>query len=651
MTNSKTTRKALLSSALALTMCVAMLIATTFAWFTDTASTAVNKIQAGTLDVELVEPEQVNEKWVPLGSEALKWVKATEGKGEDVLWEPGCTYNLESFRIKNNGDLKLKYKVIISGLVGNAELLKAIDFTVAVDGTGLVAKDGKSKVSTVADLNNFEGTLDAEAVTGKITITGEMKTEAGNQYQGLSIDGIGITVVATQMTGEYDSEGSNYDALAEYPVYTVKDVNVKNTYDEQTGVITETKVETETTIKSNEKVSADEGAAPLATATISAGTILELGATQVKLVVKDSTADTNVTIESTQAKKTLEVKLEGVSSENKVPATVSFYIESGLADLKLYHTTNGVAKEMTKKDKETNVQKDQDYFYNFDTGKVTMMSATFSPFTYVYDATVATASELAAVTNDDKKTVTISSAKLLAGFAQSVNNGHSYGGYTITLTNDIDLSGREWTPIELAGSNGKIITFDGQGHTVSNFKVTAATGKRYSGLFGTANFTTIKGLNVDNATVKGYGHVGAIVGHGMVTKLENCKVTNSKLTAATWWTNEEKYDDGDKVGALIGWTDEGINEIKNCTVDGCTVEAYRDVGGLVGYVGTTGGTGQVVTGNTVKDTEVIQNLTNGYESTTPTTVRGIVGRWGDGFNLDTTSNTATNVSITTIPKE
>ena len=51
MTSSKSTKRALLTSVLALLMCVAMLIGTTFAWFTDTASTAVNKIQAGNLDV------------------------------------------------------------------------------------------------------------------------------------------------------------------------------------------------------------------------------------------------------------------------------------------------------------------------------------------------------------------------------------------------------------------------------------------------------------------------------------------------------------------------------------------------------------------------------------------------------------------------
>ena len=213
MTKSNT-KRALTTSALAMVLCVAMLIGTTFAWFTDTASTAVNKIQAGELEVELWKAD-LNEL---LDGDGLKWVKVKGHENEPVLWEPGCTYNLESFRIKNNGDLALKYKVIISGIIGNAELLDAIDFTVAVEGDDLVAKDGKSTVSMAAELNNFEGTLGAGDVTGKITITGKMKSDAGNEYQGKSIEGIGITVYATQDTVEYDSAGNTYDNEAEYEI-------------------------------------------------------------------------------------------------------------------------------------------------------------------------------------------------------------------------------------------------------------------------------------------------------------------------------------------------------------------------------------------------------------------------------------------------
>lgn len=211
MRERRATKRALLTSIMALVMCMVMLVGTTFAWFTDTATANVNRIEAGKLDVQLLD-EGGND----LEGQTLNWVKAEDGRNQQVLWEPGCSYDLESFKIKNNGNLKLKYRVLINGLTGNAELLNAIDFTVEVANPALTPKDGMSTVSTVADLNSFEGKLDAGAETGLITITGKMRTDAGNTYQGKTIDGIAITVYAAQMTGEYDSSINNYDEDATY---------------------------------------------------------------------------------------------------------------------------------------------------------------------------------------------------------------------------------------------------------------------------------------------------------------------------------------------------------------------------------------------------------------------------------------------------
>ena len=101
MTNSKSTKRALLSSAFAILMCVAMLIGTTFAWFTDTASTGVNKIQAGNLDIE-VEYTLDGETWNNLDEATDIFQKG--------LWEPGHT-EVVAFKFKNNGSLALKYSI------------------------------------------------------------------------------------------------------------------------------------------------------------------------------------------------------------------------------------------------------------------------------------------------------------------------------------------------------------------------------------------------------------------------------------------------------------------------------------------------------------------------------------------------------------
>ena len=205
MTNSKNTKRALLASILSVVLCCAMLIGSTFAWFTDSASTAVNNIQAGALKVDLVDKDGNS-----LDGKTLEFVKAENANDEDVLWEPGCTYNLPAVYVKNNGNLALKYKLVVSGVEGNAKLLEAIEFTC----NGL-------------DMNT-EGHLKAGETSSALTIMGHMKETAGNEYQGLSIDGIGITVVATQDTVEHDSNDNQYDDGAEYatPVSTQEELLV-----------------------------------------------------------------------------------------------------------------------------------------------------------------------------------------------------------------------------------------------------------------------------------------------------------------------------------------------------------------------------------------------------------------------------------------
>ena len=195
--NSKNTKRALVSSALAMLVCVAMLIGTTFAWFTDTASTSVNKIQSGSLDVDIVDANNVH-------IDTLNFIKAEGGKDEAILWEPGCTYNLTPFKIVNNGTLALKYKVVVSGAVGDTDLLDVIDFSYTTE-------DGTFDI-------NAEGHLGAGASTKLITMSGKMQETAGNDYMGKEVTGITITVVATQDTVENDSYNNTYDANATYPV-------------------------------------------------------------------------------------------------------------------------------------------------------------------------------------------------------------------------------------------------------------------------------------------------------------------------------------------------------------------------------------------------------------------------------------------------
>lgn len=226
MTNSKSTKRALLLSALSILMCVAMLVGTTFAWFTDTASTAVNKIQAGTLDVVLEMADGFNDdgstKWVDAEGKVLNFVKAEGGADQRILWEPGCTYELPALRIRNKGNLALKFKVVITGIAGDAELDEVIDWKINFPTAyGISDQWYKLNEGTGATLSNASGNDDfCNLIPGANTefhIKGHMQESAGNEYQGKSINGIAITVFATQTPYEFDSTEKFYDEDAQFP--------------------------------------------------------------------------------------------------------------------------------------------------------------------------------------------------------------------------------------------------------------------------------------------------------------------------------------------------------------------------------------------------------------------------------------------------
>ena len=214
MNNTKTTKRALLSSVVAMLVCITMLIGTTFAWFTDTASTAVNKIQAGNLKVDLEMHEGTD--WVSAEGKTLSFKKAAGHENEQILWEPGCTYELPQLRVVNKGNLALKYKVVFSAINGDEDAMKLAEvLDVSLNGN----KVGTLKDAlTSTDPDGFaHGNLPAEGNSGELKITVQMQTTAGNDYQGLSIGGIAVTLLATQDTVEYDSTTNQYDENAEYP--------------------------------------------------------------------------------------------------------------------------------------------------------------------------------------------------------------------------------------------------------------------------------------------------------------------------------------------------------------------------------------------------------------------------------------------------
>ena len=244
MENSKSTKRALLTSVLALLMCVAMLIGATFAWFTDTASTGVNKIQAGNLDLEVKYRTTANGEWNTLDNAADLF------GAEGTLFEPGHTRVVE-LKIKNAGNLALKYKIgmnVISETAGtnkDGDSYKLSDYlkvaTTSIQQYNptdqisslmeqLIFQKGDFGMWTARNFANFEleYTSDGrvhELQPGNAQILGikvYMPESVGNEANAISTEkaasiNFGLNVVATQYTVESDSYGTQYDMDATYP--------------------------------------------------------------------------------------------------------------------------------------------------------------------------------------------------------------------------------------------------------------------------------------------------------------------------------------------------------------------------------------------------------------------------------------------------
>ena len=206
---SKSTKRALISSTLAILMCVAMLIGTTFAWFTDTASTGVNKIQAGNLEIEL-QMKDNNGNWVNAEGKILPFLVAGEipAEGTQILWEPGCTYYVPQIRVLNKGNLAVKIEYLPEALGVTGKLAEVLTFT---------AKTFNKEGNEDSDINIEPEVLKPGEASPAWSFGYHMLESAGNEYQNATATGMCLTVVATQATNENDSFNNQYDKDAQYP--------------------------------------------------------------------------------------------------------------------------------------------------------------------------------------------------------------------------------------------------------------------------------------------------------------------------------------------------------------------------------------------------------------------------------------------------
>ena len=214
---------------------------------------------------------------------------------------------------------------------------------------------------------------------------------------------------------------------------------------------------------------------------------------------------------------------------------------------------------------------------------------------YTYTVSLAAAKDLG-YTIESNGSYTVYNADGLMNIAELVNGGKT--DINITLDKNIDLTGKDWTPIGTSFDNSYTGTFDGGGHTITG--LTFTTNDEYAGLFGwlnragTVKNVVMEGVQITSNQIYG-GSIGGVVGSGWGT-IENCSVSGS--VSGTVYV-------GGVVGVQIG------GSITGCS-SSATVKGMVDVGGVAGQTNSSATlTACYATGNVIIEMDPKKNIAGG----------------------------------------
>ena len=658
MKQTRSLKQRLIASVLVLVMLFTSLIGSTFAWFTDSASSDGNTIQTGNLKVDL------------LHKTGDDWVSVKDNPDHKVFdydkWEPGYT-RVETLKVANLGSLALKYKLSVEALDGTAvtgangeNLADVIEVYITYGETNesnysdITSSDKWVRKGTLTEVlkapasfmsgNLFpsgqyvEGSYDAVTGVGNqiVKIALHMKEDAGNEYQKLSIGDVSVNIVATQWTYENDSFGSDYDKDSVFPELNIGGITV----DVQTanGVVT------------NPATISGEGVSGI----IPAGVAVDSGVNKLGLsVTEKAESDANLTLNDGEALRSLDVHMYGVSKNNTVPMliTVEQAMKPGLniGNYTLYHLENGVTVAMTAVNTAADLDAHNEFYYDPATGDVTLAMATFSEVDFIAEASVWEGNfdyswytgVVAPVDEEGTIEYTIANADQLAAFGAIVGGmaegieRDSFKGKTVKLVANINLGDANDASTNLfypigyyndAGHYNKPTdgtktaanvtsfqgTFDGQGNKISNFyQNTWQMWGNYDGNYYKAAmglFGYVYGGTVKNLTVSNFSSDGEYTPTGVIAAFAAGNSTFENI--AIFDCNPRVYNTGN--GGIIGIAgdtsaanDDHIT-LKNITVDNSNkisaLWGSYDVacGGLVGmYRGNVDGSGNA-TGDTIE---------------------------------------------------
>ena len=271
---------------------------------------------------------------------------------------------------------------------------------------------------------------------------------------------------------------------------------------------------------------------------------------------------------------------------------------------------------------------------------------------------------------EENNTLLINTAGQLSSFATAVNGGNTFSGTNVALGADIDLNNMNWTP---AGTSTDAFkgTFDGQGYTIRNLKISGLDNSTIVGLFGRLN-GTVRNLIIDGADIShtsdGNGGIGVVAGSIYNTGLiENVTVRNANIAGNRWTggivgyiygsvkdcsvSNIEitltsdnltgNYDNGDKAGGIVGMSasDNG-GEVTGNTAENVTIKGYRDLGGIAGAAN-----GSALKNNSASNITITVDQVTGWYGDETANAGILLGRNLDKSSLDGSNSESGENSI------
>lgn len=506
----------------------------------------------------------------------------------------------------------------------------AILATVAVVGyTSFVKKANESAVAQ--ELTQIKNAVLAEDVTnpnfeiknGKITI------DDLNDLNNATVNAF-VTSLIAEMGGDkyYDYILNQETSL----VYVNKERMVKATWNFATGKITTEKYDgsliTKTMGTDSVDISASNDGSKLTspvtlggstgfTANVPAEALIKTGTSSLELKVQKLAENNNISFGDGNTAHNFDVHIEGIADGNEMPIVVHLgrILPAGL-EIALYHTNTPMTQVISLNELDSN----NEYYYNAQTGEVSICVTNFSVFSAVETTTdkwdgTAVANGFASGSGTEANPYLIKTGAQLAYFRNAVDAGNTFEGKYVALGANIDLQGNLFDPIGFGYEHqgGKVFKgiFDGKNHTIYNLRQNCWE------------------LDPDKENYSTYTYSTA--GGGLFASIKNATIKNLAMSGA-----DIVFECVD-MGIVVGYA-QGKCHFENIVVTNSTIANYnRATGGVVGEVcygpygtDTSKGYSHTFKNITVDSSVVISSLWGSFD----TLCGGVIGgKWGDATVL------------------